>query len=930
MMSDYSNYNPPGYTQSDRHPSGLVRAALETGRIRGSSATPVPALEVVSPSPQRPLLPYIASMDNAIRSFNGSTGAPSDHNSRQVSPAASVRSEHTTKAKAILITLLAHLFAVLVRIQVRLTAVHLKVITKINFIPKTPLASRFAALIKILVKLKAVHLKARTLANVNLRTLLAPLFVVPVKTLAKLKAVHLKVHLKVSPRTLHTRQSVTQRQTPPQGNNYDRPANQFQGHIYSQAQGPPQFQNSIIPAWQIAGAALYQSTAQNQQSQGPNQSPQGRNQSQNQSQSPGQTQIHPQGQSQGQHRRQISSSRMNPAVPPFQSNFQSNFTSNFQTFQPLQPMIFTSQMPQQVHNMMADTQEVHAKANEMIQKIKDVDAMSSALQERLIENTEEIRRSYDRSSHRMKTEFEKLFVQYQTSQMLLENTTENLRQAYQERDSMGHANGDLLRAKEREEQKAKESNRKLEKLEQEWKKLDAESKQKLADKDAEIERHCRLIRELNLELDHHHARDVKFLDAAHVRWLAENPPSSVRSRRSTRTTQDSFESPSVASSATFAVSGMSALSLGSPPSKLNDGMTGHSYSQSTAFGHVRPNGGPPNATAEQMFPEPSQQTRRFPNLPTQRAVRGRADIPTSPWETESSRAYNTEPGDTPMAGSRALVLSSGSGQDPSIFYQDHFAELYQLIEGWAMAYCTKPKISNDQAIARTNQSLWAFMMDCTYPGQRQDAHSHLMLLLNDAKSRPWFVVRMGVAYVVAEMLSLKSYKNFSPQIAAELLAVKNQLKERGLANDARQALTDRRANAIQSAVSSPYWEKYRGEQLFEHSKQLRGILGPMLNDSADRSTAGKDLGVIALKAWEISEHMNTAQVTFQVYFPETAGKFNAATMISRDNTITSPMNLQISQTRVKLVITPVITMRDDRGTTIKAKNLHFSTVLTMA
>lgn len=601
--------------------------------------------------------------------------------------------------------------------------------------------------------------------------------------------------------------------------------------------------------------------------------------------------------------------------------------------------------------MMTDTQELHAKVNEMIQKIKGVDVMSSALQERLIENTEELCRSYDRSSHRMKTEYEKLWFEHQTSQRFLDNTTENLRQAYLERDRIGVERDRLLEAKNKEEQKAQESDRKLRELEKEWKKLDAESKRKLAEKDAEIERHRALIKKQDLELDHNHARDVKFLNAAHVRWLAKNPPSSVRSRRSTRTTQASFESPSVASSATFAVSGMGALSLGSPPSKLSDGLFGNSFGQSSVFGHIQPNSGPPNATAEQMFPELSLPRRRL-NLPTQKPIRGRADIPNSPWETESSRAYNTEPGDTPMAASKALVLSSVNGEDPSIFYQEHFAELYQLIEGWAMAYCTRPKISNDQAIARTNQSLWAFMMECTYPGQRQDAHSHLMLLLNDAKSRPWFVVRMGVAYVVEEMLSLKSYKNFNPQVTAELAAVKAQLQERGkpfsrsklhflisllifsfpvgLANDARQALTDRRAKAIQSAVSSPHWEKYRSEQLFSHSKELRAILGPMLNDSADRSTAGKDLGVIALKAWEISEHMNTAQVTFQVYFPETAGKFNAATMISRDNTDTSPMNLQISQTRVKLVITPVITMRDDRGTTIKAKNLHFSTVLTMA
>ena len=114
-----------------------------------------------------------------------------------------------------------------------------------------------------------------------------------------------------------------------------------------------------------------------------------------------------------------------------------------------------------------------------------------------------------------------------------------------------------------------------------------------------------------------------------------------------------------------------------------------------------------------------------------------------------------------------------------------------------------------------------------------------------------------------------------------------------------------------------------------HSKKLRDILGPLLNHGCSRADAGRDLGAITIKAWELSVKMFTSQLTFQIYFPETATKFHAATMIAKDQPRADPMHLQIRQTRLKLVITPVITLRDDRGTTIKAKNLHMSTVLTM-
>jgi hypothetical protein len=107
------------------------------------------------------------------------------------------------------------------------------------------------------------------------------------------------------------------------------------------------------------------------------------------------------------------------------------------------------------------------------------------------------------------------------------------------------------------------------------------------------------------------------------------------------------------------------------------------------------------------------------------------------------------------------------------------------------------------------------------------------------------------------------------------------------------------------------------------------MLGPLLNPGCVRAEAGRDLGALVIKAWELSVKMYTSHLTFQVYFPVTAAKFMAATMITKDRPGVDAMHLQIKQTRLKLVITPVITLRDDRGTTIKAKNLHLSTVLTM-
>jgi hypothetical protein len=151
----------------------------------------------------------------------------------------------------------------------------------------------------------------------------------------------------------------------------------------------------------------------------------------------------------------------------------------------------------------------------------------------------------------------------------------------------------------------------------------------------------------------------------------------------------------------------------------------------------------------------------------------------------------------------------------------------------------------------------------------------------------------------------------------------------GLNNEARQQYIDEGSYAVQSVIAAKDYLSFRSTQLGVHTKALRDMLGPLLDEGAERKLAGVDLGGIVVHCWELSCKMYTARLTFQIYFPETNGKFTASTMNSKDLADVDPMKLQIEQVRLKLVITPVITMRDDRGVTIKAKAIHSADVLLM-
>lgn len=51
---------------------------------------------------------------------------------------------------------------------------------------------------------------------------------------------------------------------------------------------------------------------------------------------------------------------------------------------------------------------------------------------------------------------------------------------------------------------------------------------------------------------------------------------------------------------------------------------------------------------------------------------------------------------------------------------------------------------------------------------------------------------------------------------------------------------------------------------------------------AKRQYAGRDLGVVVMRAWDIGVKMQTSGLSFQVIFPETAGGFSASSMIAKD------------------------------------------------
>ncbi len=129
-------------------------------------------------------------------------------------------------------------------------------------------------------------------------------------------------------------------------------------------------------------------------------------------------------------------------------------------------------------------------------------------------------------------------------------------------------------------------------------------------------------------------------------------------------------------------------------------------------------------------------------------------------------------------------------------------------------------------------------------------------------------------------------------------------------------------------MSQKGWPAFRVHCLSTHTHNIRAIVGPFLNEGVSRSTAAREIGAVISMAFDLSARIFTSEQTFVMTFPKCGSRFLHTSMICVDPTINeSPLDIHVRQVVLKLVITPTITMRDDRKMSITVRSLQNSDVL---
>jgi hypothetical protein len=330
---------------------------------------------------------------------------------------------------------------------------------------------------------------------------------------------------------------------------------------------------------------------------------------------------------------------------------------------------------------------------------------------------------------------------------------------------------------------------------------------KSAEKIEEVESRWKRIQE---DLIDQIARQKEQIDGKRALWLEANPGSSAR-RDAMTSLRDPFQSPSASQTPGYtggAMSAMTSPSVLTPsgnafvptsmgPPKMQFGSGGHAklpssgYTAAEMFGSANTVGSfrrRETRPRQNTGPPPSIQPRRG-GMPTGAPIpNAYKRMPFPPTHTiyGSHQTFHTEPGTPPPPKSSALVVHKTDDELASE-YKAAISKLYELVENWVRKYSRVPNQANDRAIASANDVLWDYMMNCTYPGHRQDSYTHVVALLSNPDTRFWFVMRMATQYCVKDIMSIKAFKSYSRGVEKIIDTVLLKLQERGM-NDRFQMI----------------------------------------------------------------------------------------------------------------------------------------------
>ncbi|KAI0415104.1 hypothetical protein F5X98DRAFT_377055 [Xylaria grammica] len=253
--------------------------------------------------------------------------------------------------------------------------------------------------------------------------------------------------------------------------------------------------------------------------------------------------------------------------------------------------------------------------------------------------------------------------------------------------------------------------------------------------------------------------------------------------------------------------------------------------------------------------------------------------------------------------------------------QRAMAHLYNLSKGY-VANCHMrgaPNVPFSQ-LKEQERYTWQYLMQQVYKDP-EHASNHLTYLLGTKAYIPYLLQRTCIDYLLKKLLTPQVFLGFSDQMDGHLRALQNQLaniadvRDRAPAHSRnRQRVIEDHAKLIKAIAMSKEVGEFRRRTVDRHANIISALLDPCRARATPAEEAQKSLRVMVAACWDISIKVWSSGKTLHYVFPECANKFSPGTMEALNGHVmaATPEGLVTSQCRVSLVVTPTMTLRDDR------------------
>ncbi|KAH8158376.1 hypothetical protein CIB48_g9872 [Xylaria polymorpha] len=270
--------------------------------------------------------------------------------------------------------------------------------------------------------------------------------------------------------------------------------------------------------------------------------------------------------------------------------------------------------------------------------------------------------------------------------------------------------------------------------------------------------------------------------------------------------------------------------------------------------------------------------------------------------------------------------------------QRALSHLYDLCKGYvANCHMQRPPNVAFSKLKEQESYTWHYLMQQVYKDP-EHAANHLAYLLSTKAFVPYLLQRTCVDYLLKKLLTPQVFLGFSDQMDGHLQALQGQLaniadhRERPTHNRNRQRVIEDHAKLIKAIAMSREVAEFRKRTVDRHANIMSALLDPCRAQGTSIDMAHKSLRIMVAACWDISIKVWSSGKTLHYVFPECANKFSPGTMeaLNGHHMAGSPEELVTSQCRVSLVVTPTMTLRDDRDAArMQCYAIHKAQVLVM-